>query len=143
MGVDFSSIGKSNVSRGKGFERRCIPLMINLTGHPSWRRTIAGYEQSYGDLIPILRGEHDQSKKLFVECKYRSKISIRILSRLIEEVQEKNILHLPWIVLIGQPNNPTFVCKSEGFITEKGVWDGSRSFGIFSVSSNGSIHGGH
>ena len=118
--ADFSSIGRSNRRRGNSFELRCRELMVDITGHPYWKRTVAGHVQVYGDLMAVdelgkilLHGAND----LYVECKYRTALSSSKVLKLIHEVVDKSLRygHEHWILLVGQPGNPVTVYVNGSF----------------------------
>lgn len=73
--VKWKEVGHKSSQRGKAFERKCRDVMTQVTGYPRWRRTVAGHEQIYGDLIPVAESGKQVDLiggPIFVECKMRS-----------------------------------------------------------------------
>ena len=120
--TDWSKVGRSSRRKGAAFERRCRTVMSTLTGHPNWRRTSAGHEQFYGDLIAVKENGEPDTKSWwyghYVECKYRTSFpSVREVRDIEKEVIEKS-RGKKWLILIGQPRSPIMVLMGCGDLVE-------------------------
>lgn len=137
--ADFVRIGRASVRRGKSFELRCRGLMALITPHTLWRRTQAGREQTFGDLVPTTAsGVYPpwfSRTPVYVECKYRKAVSATLTQKLIDQTITKADGR-PWCLILGQPNNPVVVTYSKDFPTSS-KFDGEvRGRPLYIVRSN-------
>lgn len=128
---DWSKIGRSSREKGARFERKCRDLLLEMAdcttqeyydgGSPmdttrelldiTWRRTQAGHEQKYGDLIPIDKDGHHvklDGKWTNVECKYRANISWAEVTELKKQL-ELGHQGWYWFLIIGTPLSKSYV----------------------------------